>query len=167
MSKKNNIALIGMPGTGKSTVGVMLAKALCMRFVDTDILIQDREGMALADIIQQKGSAYFSTIEEAVISELSGEGLVIATGGSAVLLPKAMNHLREIARIIFLEADLWLIKRRLWNYKTRGIVASPGKTIENLYHDRRPLYRQYAEITIRVRRKNPGQVVESIIERLT
>jgi len=166
VGKQNNIALIGMPGSGKSTIGVLLAKTLCMRFVDTDILIKEREGMALADIIRQKGSDYFSKIEEAVITELNGDGLVIATGGSVVLLPNAMDHLASIARIIYLEADLWLIKKRLWNFKTRGIVASPGKTVESLFHDRRPLYRQYAEVTVRVRKKKSDLIVQQIIEHL-
>ena len=166
VDKKSNIALIGMPGSGKSTVGVFLAKALQMRFVDTDALIREREGIPLADIIKKKGSAYFSTIEESVVTGLTGNGLVIATGGSVVLLPKAMDHLAKIARIVYLEADLWLIKKRLWNFRTRGIVASPGMSIERLFHDRRPLYRQYAEVTVRVRRKRPDRVAADIAEAL-
>lgn len=166
MDKKENIALIGMPGSGKSTVGVFLAKSLHMHFVDTDALIKEREGMSLADIISNKGSAYFSSLEEAVVTGLSGKGLVIATGGSVVLLPKAMEHLAKIARVVYLEADLWLIKRRLWNFKTRGIVASPDMSIERLFHVRRPLYRHYAEITVRVRRKRPDRVAADIVEAL-
>ncbi len=166
MDRKSNIALIGMPGSGKSTVGVLLAKTFSMRFIDTDVLIREREGMALVDIIKNKGSVYFSKIEESVVTGLSGDGMVIATGGSVILLPKAMTHLKKIARIVYLEADLWLIKKRLWNFRTRGIVAAPGKTIENLFHDRRPLYRQYAQITVRVRKKTPEQVVLGIISAL-
>ncbi|MBN1891615.1 MAG: shikimate kinase [Clostridiales bacterium] len=166
MNGKKNIALIGMPGSGKSTIGILLAKALCMRFVDTDILIQNTEGMRLSEIISSKGSAYFSKVEEEVILGIAGEGMVISTGGSAVLSSKAMNHLKKIAHIIYLETDLWLIKKRLWNFKTRGIVTSPGKTVEDLYRYRRPIYRQYAEIKIRVRRKKPDQIVANIIDRL-
>lgn len=166
MDGKKNIALIGMPGSGKSTIGVLLAKTLCMRFVDTDILIRNKEGMRLSDIISSKGSAYFSKVEEATVLGIDGEGMVISTGGSVVLSSNAMNHLKKIAYIIYLETDLWLIRKRLWNFKTRGIVTSPGKTVDDLFRYRRPIYRQYAEIKIRVRRKKPDQIVASIMERL-
>jgi len=163
---RSNIALIGMPGSGKSTIGVLLAKTLCMRFVDTDILIQNREGMSLIDIIRVKGTDYFSKAEETVIRDLHTEKTVIATGGSVVLLPEAMIRLRESSRIVYLEADLWKIRKRLWNFHTRGIVSEPGKTIEDLYRERLPLYRRYADIKIRLRGKKASQIVDEIVEKI-
>lgn len=162
---QKGIALIGMPGIGKSTVGILLANTLGMRFVDTDILIQEKEGATLIDIIRDRGIERFQRIEEEVLSGLSGDGTVIATGGSAVLLPAAMKHLAEIADIVYLEADLMLIRKRLWNFKTRGIVSTPGKTITDIFNERRPLYRKYSKIKVRVRGKKPGQIVSEIVDR--
>jgi len=158
-----NIVLIGMPGCGKSTVGRLLAKTLGMNFLDTDILIQHKENQPLQKIINIKGNEYFLRREEEVLMTLPGEGTVIATGGSAVLLPRAMEHLEKNADIVYLEADYGLIRKRLWNLKTRGIVLAPGKTLEDLYVGRKPHYEKYAGVTVRVRRRTPDELVSRII----
>lgn len=166
MPKRKNIVLIGMPGCGKSTVGLLLAKRLCMRFVDTDMLIQARENMPLQKIINNKGSEYFARLEEEVILSLCAEETVIATGGSAVLHPVAMEHLKKISEVVYLEADFGLIRKRLWNLKTRGIILGPGKTLEDLYRSRKPEYEKYADLTIRIRHKTLEQIVTRIAELL-
>jgi shikimate kinase len=166
MPKRKNIVLIGMPGCGKSTVGLLLAKHLCMRFVDTDMLIQARENMPLQKIINNKGSEYFARLEEEVILSLCAEETVIATGGSAVLHPGAMEHLKKISEVVYLEADFGLIRKRLWNLKTRGIILGPGKTLEDLYRSRKPEYEKYADVTIRIRHKTLEQIVTRIADLL-
>lgn len=163
MADQKNIVLIGMPGSGKSTVGRILAKALCMNFLDTDTLIQHKENKPLQKIINIKGNEYFLRMEEDVLMSLPGEGTVIATGGSAVLLPVAMDHLRDTSDIVYLEADYGLIRKRLWNLKTRGIVLAPGKTLEDLYVGRKPHYEKYAGITVRVKRRTPDEIVSRIL----
>jgi shikimate kinase len=163
MAEQKNIVLIGMPGSGKSTIGRLLAKALCMNFLDTDILIQHEENQPLQKIINIKGNEYFLRREEEVLMALPVEGTVIATGGSAVLLPHAMDHLRKTADIVYLEADYGLIRKRLWNLKTRGIVLAPGKTLEDLYVGRKPHYEKYAGVTVRVRRRTPEEIVSRTI----
>ncbi len=161
-----NIVLIGMPGSGKSTVGRLLAKELGMTFLDTDLLIQKTENQPLQNIINTKGNDYFLRREENVLMTLPPEGTVIATGGSAVLLPKAMEHLRKTTDIVYLEADYGLIRKRLWNLKTRGIVLAPGKTLEDLYIARKPNYERYAGVTVRVKRRTPEELVSLIVTRL-
>lgn len=155
-----------MPGSGKSTVGRLLAKTMCMNFLDTDLLIQHNENQPLQKIINSKGNEYFLRREEEVLLSLPGAGTVIATGGSAVLLPRAMDILKETADIVYLEADYGLIRKRLWNLKTRGIVLAPGKTLEDLYIGRKPHYEKYAGVTIRVRRRTPEEIVSRIAELL-
>lgn len=166
MAEQKNIVLIGMPGSGKSTVGRLLAKELCMNFLDTDLLIQQKENQPLQSIINMKGNDYFLRREEDVLMTLPAEGTVIATGGSAVLLPKAMEHLRKITDIVYLEADYSLIRKRLWNLRTRGIVLAPGKTLEDLYVGRKPHYEKYAGVIVRVKHRTPQEIVSLIATRL-
>ena len=126
----NNITLIGMPGSGKSTVGVLLAKALGFQFVDVDLLIQQREG--------------------ALLQDLACTGAVIAPGGSAVCRAGAIGHLRALGRVVYLHVPLSELERRIHNITTRGIAMAPGQTLADVYAAREPLYRRYADLTVDV-----------------
>jgi len=161
-----SIILIGMPGSGKSTIGVLLAKAVCMRFLDIDLLIQRREKKPLQKIINLKGNEYFSECEEKTILSLRQRGQVIATGGSAVLHAAAMEHLKSLGTIVYLDVAFPEIKKRLWNLKTRGIVLAPGQSIEDLFLQRKPYYEKYADITIRAGHTKTDHVVQMIIDQL-
>ncbi len=144
----NNIILIGMPGSGKSTVGVLLAKMLGMNFIDADLLIQQREGMKLYEILAQKGNAYFAQVEDEVNASIAAENTVIATGGSVVYGKKAMAHLKSIGKVVYLKVPLRELRRRIKNFATRGIQMAPGQTFDGLYAERVPLYERYADITV-------------------
>lgn len=159
---KTSVVLIGMPAAGKSTVGVVLAKTLGKQFVDTDLLIQEREGMLLQDIINTKGNDYFRRVEEEVLAGLQAEHCVIATGGSAIYYPKAMKHLHELGPVVYLQLSVPTLKKRLSNIKTRGITMAPGQTIEDLARSRVPLYESYADIVM----PTEGLDVEETIERI-
>lgn len=145
---KNNIILIGMPGVGKSTVGVVLAKILGYHFVDTDLVIQEKEGRLLKDIIEQEGNGTFIKIEEKVNAELEAEHSVIAPGGSVVYGDRAMKHFKEIGTVVYLKASYEVINARLSNLKGRGVVLKEGQTLKNLYDERCILYEKYADITV-------------------
>lgn len=147
-SLKDNIVLIGMPGAGKSTIGVLLAKAMTMNFLDTDISIQRREKRQLYEIINQDGLDAFNQIEEEVLSRLEVDGCVIATGGSAVYGKKAMEHLKEIGTVVYIKLELSEIERRINNITTRGIAMKEGDTLSDLYNERVPLYEKYADIIL-------------------
>lgn len=144
----SNITLIGMPGAGKSTVGVVVAKMLCKSFVDTDLLIQMHSGMKLCEIIDKYGNSAFLKTEGEVISALELENSVIATGGSVVLSEDAMKHLKEISRVIYLRASISALRSRLGDLHLRGVVLSEGQTLESLYEERRYLYEKYADVII-------------------
>ena len=148
---KNNLILIGMPGAGKSTVGVVLAKTLGYDFVDTDIVLSRRIGMPLQKYINRFGIDAFLKEEERTALSLDCENTVIATGGSMVLSDQAMHHLKSDGKTVFFNIPLSELERRLHNIKTRGIALRPGQTIEALYAERQPLYEKYADITV------PGQ----------
>jgi shikimate kinase len=157
-----NIILIGMPGVGKSTVGVLLAKRLGLSFVDTDILIQVREGRSLQALIQAHGAAEFCRIEENHLLSLALAGHVIAPGGSVVYSPRAMAHLKTNGIAVHLDIAVERLKRRLDNVDARGVVIAPGQTIEALYAERRPLYLRYADATIATDGLTPDQVVGEV-----
>jgi len=159
---KSNLILIGMPGAGKSTVGVVLAKRLGMGFVDTDLLIQMRCGRLLQDVIDSDGPEAFRALEEQTLREFDVCHAVVATGGSAIYSDEAMRHLASIGTIIFLDVPLGELELRLQDMATRGLVIDPGATLADLYHERLPLYRKYAELVIPVHGENLEQVVESI-----
>ncbi len=144
----NNIILIGMPGSGKSTVGVLLAKMLGMNFIDADLLIQQQEGMKLYEILEKKGNAYFSKVEEAVNASIQAEHTVIATGGSVVYGKAAMSHLKGMGTVVYLKVPLAELKRRIKNFATRGIQMEQGQTLADIYAERIPLYEQYADISV-------------------
>lgn len=159
-----NIILIGMPASGKSTVGRHLAKKLNMDFIDTDNLIEKCEGMKLQEIINKKGNDYFWKVEEEVLCNLNCRGTVIATGGSAVLFPKAIEHMRQMGIIIYLEQSLSWLKKRLYNLDSRGVTLDEGESIESLYNYRVPLYKRYSQTTVEVANKSVEEVVNEIIK---
>lgn len=158
--KKDNIVLIGMPASGKSTVGVILAKLLGFDFIDADLLIQRREGRLLSEIIRDEGLEGFLAIENDVCAGIEASRAVIATGGSAVYGSEAMWHLSDIGWIVYLDASFEAIRSRLSDIRGRGVVLREGQTLEELYNERVALYRQYADITI----PEAGMGIEATVE---
>lgn len=142
---EENIILIGMPGAGKSTCGVLAAKFLLKNFFDTDLLIQSMENKRLQQIINEKGVAEFKKAEEEAILSLDIKGTVIATGGSVVYSQKAMAHLKGMGKIIYMHLSYEEMKKRIKNLSTRGIVLQNGETLLDMYNERRPLYEKYAD----------------------
>lgn len=159
---KDNIVLIGMPGTGKSTVGLLLAKTLGKGFVDSDILIQVREGKTLQQIMDENDYLHLRQIEEQVLIDIRGRNLVIATGGSAVYSEVAMEHLANHATIVYLDTPLSVLRQRIRDYDTRGIARRPDQSFEELFAERTALYRRYADITVPGDLDTPDQVVAAI-----
>lgn len=163
----NNIVLIGMPGSGKSTIGVILAKRLGYDFVDTDNLISDREKTTLQDIIDKKGVSEFLKIEGIVGEELNIDNTVIATGGSMVFSDSAMKNLLKDSKCVFIDVPLPEIKRRVKNIDTRGIAMEKDDTLDTLYEKRMPKYREYADITVEVKQNSKiDNVVSKILDKL-
>ena len=160
----NNIILVGMPSCGKSTVGVVLAKTMNKGFVDTDILIQQREGRTLQEIINTCGNDYFHQVEEAVLLDFDGQNYVVATGGSAIYFDRAMDKFKENGKIVYLKVSLDTVLKRLNNIKTRGVTLAKGQTLGDLYHQRVPLYEKHADVIIEADGMSVEQVVERIIE---
>lgn len=146
--KKNNIVLIGMPGVGKSTIGVVLAKVLGYQFVDADLIIQEKEGKLLHEIIDEVGTEGFIAIENRINSQIEAKHAIIATGGSVVYGTEAMAHLREIGTILYLKLPYRELQKRLSDIKGRGVVLKKGQTLLDLYEERVPLYEMYADITV-------------------
>ena len=143
-----NIVLIGMPGVGKSTVGVVLAKVLGYQFIDADLLIQKKMNMVLSEIIKREGTDGFMKIENDVNASIEADKTVIATGGSVVYCEEAMEHLKSIGTVIYLKLSLESLSKRLGNLVGRGVVLKKGQTLEHLYEERTPLYEKYADLTI-------------------
>ncbi len=146
--KSSNIILIGMPGSGKSTCGVIAAKMLLKNFYDTDLLIQNIEEMSLQQILDTKGEDYFSEKEEEAICSLDIRGTVIATGGSVIYSDKAMSHLRKLGKIIYLHLTFEQMEKRISNLETRGVLLKNGETLFDMYNERLPLYEKWADATI-------------------
>ena len=142
-----NIILIGMPGVGKSTIGVVLAKVMNFQFLDSDLLIQRREKKRLSDIIEEKGIEEFQRIEDEVNRSIETEDAVIATGGSVVYCKNAMEHLKAIGTVVYLKLSLEELSLRLGSLKGRGVTVREGQTLKDLYEERLPLYEGYADIT--------------------
>lgn len=161
---KKNVTLIGMPGAGKSTIGVVLAKILGYDFVDSDLLIQKEEGRRLWEIMRDEGTDGFNRIEERVNSQIDVSESVIATGGSVIYGPRAMEHLREISTVVYLKVTCPVLKRRLGDLTQRGVVLKPGQTLDSLYDERIPLYEKYAHVTVNVSRKTVQQAVSAIAQ---
>ena len=145
---KSNIVLIGMPGVGKSTIGVILAKILAYRFLDSDLVIQEREGKRLHEIISEVGTEGFLKIENDVNASLNVERSIIATGGSAVYGEEAMKHLKEIGEVVYLKADFETIAKRLGNLEKRGVALKPGQTLKDLFDERPVLYEKHADVIV-------------------
>lgn len=157
-----NIVLIGMPGSGKSTVGVVLAKSLGYDFLDSDLAIQARERKKLYEIISEAGLEGFLKIEEEVNASFLVEHTVIATGGSAVYGKKAMEHLKHIGKIVYLKLPYEEIKHRLGDLNKRGVAVRKNQTLADLYEERVPLYETYADVTIECFHKEIRQIVAEI-----
>ncbi len=158
----NNIILIGMPASGKSTIGRKLSEKLKMNFVDTDHLIEKDQSMTLQEIINEKGNDFFWTCEERILTSLNLKNTVIATGGSAVLFPKAMEHLRKIGKVIYLSQSLEKIEKRLHNLESRGVTLDEGETVESLYNYRVPLYEKEAALVVFEGDKSINEIVDEI-----
>lgn len=163
---KDNIVLIGMPGVGKSTVGVILAKMIGYQFTDADLLIQKQEGKLLHEIIAEKGTDGFIEIEERVNASIEASHTIIATGGSVVYGKKAMEHLSRIGTVVYLKVPYDTLEKRLEDIKGRGVVLKEGQTLRTLYDERTPLYEKYADIEISEDGLNVEQTVEKMLERL-
>lgn len=157
-----NITLIGMPAAGKSIVGVLLAKRLMMRFVDTDLLIQEQEGCLLKDIIERDGLQGFLAIENQVNRDVKAENTIIAPGGSVIYGKEAMEHLKAISTVVYLKVTLENLKKRLGNLKDRGVAIAEGQTFEELYEERTRLYEQYADVTVDEEGKDAGDIVDEL-----
>ncbi len=160
----NNYILIGMPGSGKSTVGVLFAKALGYMFEDVDLLISRKAQKPLQRILDEDGLDRFLSLEELLGSTLSADHTVIATGGSMVLSEKAMKHLKTMGKVIYIDVPFKEIERRVTNIKTRGIVFHPNETLADVFRERKPLYERYADITVSV---TPDSTIEDTVESLT
>lgn len=165
--EKSNLILIGMPGAGKSTVGVLLAKALGRDFLDTDVVLQAAHGKTLHELIQQIGLAGFCRIEEAYLQNLDLRRTVIATGGSAVYYESAVRHLRRDGILLYLQVPLEILRNRVTDMAGRGVVIEPGQTLQTLYEKRIPLYEKYADLTIPLADLSHEQAVETILRALS
>lgn len=163
---KDNIVLIGMPGVGKSTVGVILAKVLGYQFIDADLVIQQQEGRLLHEIIEKEGTEGFIQVENRVNASLSASHAIIATGGSVVYGKEAMEHLREIGTVVYLEVSFPVLEKRLADIKGRGVVLKEGQNLYDLYLERTPLYESYADIRIAETGLDIEQTVEQIVSQL-
>ncbi len=162
--KKDNIVLIGMPGSGKSTVGVVLAKRLGMNFVDVDLLIQQREGALLQTILDEKGTEAFLEMEADAVCSLDCSHSVIAPGGSAVLLEREGLHLKSLGTVVYLNIPVEALASRLTNLDSRGVPIQPGQPSADLYEYRRPFYERYADITIDTTGKSLEDTCSAVLE---
>ena len=166
MSSGRNIVLIGMPGAGKSTVGVLLAKHLGLGFVDTDLLVQERAGRRLQEILDGGGHRELRRLEEEVILGIDDRGAVIATGGSAVYSARALGHLARGGTLVYLRAGLELLESRIDDYDRRGIANPAGQSFAEIFAERAPLYQRYAELTVDVEGRTQEEVARAVIEGL-
>ena len=166
---KENIVLIGMPGVGKSTVGVFLAKVLGYQFIDADLVIQKRENRLLHEIISEEGLDGFLKAEENanVYIAQNEEKSIVATGGSVVYCEKAMQELKKTGRVIYLELEYDQLKKRLGNLKGRGVVLKDGQDLRGLYEERIPLYEKYADLTVNEKNLDVEQTLQKIVDRLS
>ncbi len=163
----NNIVLIGMPGVGKSSIGVILAKELGMQFLDSDLIIQEKEKRLLREILEQDGVDGFLRIEEQVNASIDAERTVIATGGSAVYSEQAMRHLRTIGTVVYLKLEYGQLSHRLGNLHNRGVVLREGQTLQDLYEERAALYEKYADFIVDETDKDLEETLTAVLRVLT
>lgn len=159
----HNVILIGMPGAGKSTIGVILAKVLGYNFIDSDLLIQEQEGCLLKDIIDSRGLDGLIAVEEKVNAGIITDRTVIATGGSVIYGEKAMKHLKSIGTIVYIKLSCKTIASRLGNIRQRGIVMRKNQTLADLYNERCPLYEKYADLVIDAEGLDVEELLEQIV----
>lgn len=163
----NNIILIGMPGCGKSTLGVVLARKLGYGYLDTDSFISQREKSTLQDIIDKRGLNYFLDIESSVGSEIVCDRVIIATGGSMIMSEKAMDNLKSLGKVIYINVPIDELKRRLGNFSDRGIAMKNGETLDDILKKRTPYYNKYADLVVDYKDGNSlEETVNDIIEHL-
>lgn len=160
-----NVILIGMPGAGKSTVGVLLAKSLGKAFADTDLLLQTRAGKRLMEILTESGADEFEKLENDTLLSIGDDETVIATGGSAVFCERGMAHLKENGICVYLDVPLSFLEERLTNIRTRGVVMKEGETLAQLLEERKPYYEKYADVTVKGK-SNPEETVTAIVNAL-
>lgn len=164
---KNNIVMIGMPGAGKSTIGVILAKALNYHFLDSDLVIQERENRLLREIIAEEGLDRFVEIEEEINASIEVEKTVIATGGSVVYGPKAMKHFKKTGTIVYIRLSYEAVLKRVGNPKKRGVVLREGQSFQDLYEERCPLYEKYADVVVEADGLEIGELLEKVKSHFT
>lgn len=158
-----NIILIGMPGCGKSTIGVVLAKMLGMDFLDSDVFIQNNEKRRLQEIIDSEGNERFLEIEKENILKIDVDNTVIATGGSIVLKDEAMKHLKKNGKCLLIDVSYHILKKRIFNLDTRGIAMKQGQTIKDVYNERLPFYKKYADAMIKSGNENRNETIKKAI----
>ena len=163
---KKNIVLIGMPGVGKSTIGVVLAKLIGYQFIDADLVIQQKAGKLLHEIIKEEGTDGFLEIEGRINSEIEAERAIIATGGSVVYEKNAMEHYKKTGIIVYLHVSFPILEKRLKDIKGRGVVLKSGQDLQALYAERTPLYESYADIVVEEENMGVEDIVEALIEKL-
>ena len=164
--KKNNVILIGMPGSGKTTLGLKLAKYIGYGFIDSDDVIVAREGKTLPELIAEKGRESFLDIEAKVNSELCANRCVIATGGSVVYRDSAMQALKKMGKVVYLQLSYPSVAKRLGDLQARGVALPDGFTLQDLYEERTPLYKKYADIVLSLDGKNLRASLESLAQAL-
>ncbi|MGN0154255.1 MAG: shikimate kinase [Lachnospiraceae bacterium] len=164
---KDNIILIGMPSCGKSTIGVVLAKALGYRFVDSDLVIQERTGLLLSEIIDSQGLEGFNKMENAINASLDYHKAVIATGGSVIYGREAMEHLKSIGKVVYLELSYETLCERIGDLTERGVSIKVGQTFRDLYEERKPLYEKYADLTIHTENLSIREIVHLLKKELS
>jgi len=154
VSPRRNLVLIGMPGCGKSTAGVLVAKALGLDFVDTDLVLQRHEGLLLHEILEKVGTRGFLEAENRVLSQLKAEAALISTGGSAVYHEAGMTNLKTLGTVVWMDVPFDELERRLGDIRTRGVVLGPGQSLRSLYEERQPLYQRWADTRLEVGRED-------------
>ena len=162
----DNIIFIGMPAAGKSTIGVVAAKRLGYRFLDVDLLIQEKEKKLLHEIIKERGTEGFLEVEDRINAQVEAEHSIISPGGSVVYCEEAMKHLQEIGTVFYLKLDYQILKKRLSNLIGRGVVLKEGQTLKDLYEERVPLYEKYAEYIIDEKKTDAEGTLQKILEAL-
>ncbi|MCP1101040.1 shikimate kinase [Aequitasia blattaphilus] len=162
--KKNNLILIGMPASGKSTIGVVAAKRMGYQFIDTDLLIQQQEKRLLKEIIEQEGIEGFLKIENQVNGDLDVEQAVISPGGSVIYCEEAMKHFKEIGVVVYLDVDYKEIEKRISDAAGRGVVLKEGQTLKDLYEERLPFFEKYADVTVSQEGLTINQTISTVMK---